>query len=335
MTSNNDEQKILPRSFIARIAEHLAKITDQRVALRSEWRLPIEKNPVANTLNVPLDAELVVPLVPRRANLEDLDPREIDQEALAFATALVTLNRGRVFLQKYARRVRREALIEVEKIRETGIDMRFKGISFRETSADALTIENWKRALFSILAEVRVSICSLSGQREEQINCVEEPHHVAEALVDDVERQQAWQDDRDLLDCQHADLRIGRVCLEVIKATGVPFKDVVQSIGRGERWYHTGEDGGDVFAGQLNGKVEASLAMRNGYWNGRELSVSNINSDTKSSRKGPDAFSHPAFRNIIRKNELSEFNSSICLKIKNPADWLIDLESGRIWQEAD
>ena len=39
MTSNNDEQKILPRSFIARIAEHLAKITDQRVALRSEWRL--------------------------------------------------------------------------------------------------------------------------------------------------------------------------------------------------------------------------------------------------------------------------------------------------------
>ena len=84
MTSNNDEQKILPRSFIARIAEHLAKITDQRVALRSEWRLPIEKNPVANTLNVPLDAELVVPLVPRRANLEDLDPREIDQEALCF-----------------------------------------------------------------------------------------------------------------------------------------------------------------------------------------------------------------------------------------------------------
>lgn len=336
MTSNNDEPKILPRSFIARIAEHLATISDEKIAVRSEWRMPIEKDPVAYTLNVPLDAELVVPLVPRHSDFERMSHEDIEREALAFANALVNLNRGRRFLQDYARKIRREALIEVEKIRGTGIDMRFNGISFKETCADTLTHDDWRSALFHVIAEVRISICGLSGLREEQIICVEEPHHVAQALVYDAERQQEWQDARDLLDRQQADLRIGRVCLEVIKATGVPLEKVLQSIGRGERWYHTGEDGGMVIAGQCEGKVEASLEMRNGYWNGRELSLTNPEADQagKIVRKGPDLFSHPAFTNILSENELSGGNPGICVKVDNPADWLVDLESGRIWQSA-
>ncbi|WP_199504122.1 hypothetical protein [Qipengyuania sp. YIM B01966] len=336
MTTNNDEPKILPRSFIARITEHLAKITDDPIAVRSEWRMPIEEYPVAYTLNVPLDAELVVPLVPRHADFERMRHEDIEREALAFANALVNLNRGRRFLQDYARKIRREALIEVEKIRGNGVDMRFNGISFRETRADALTQDDWKSALFHVIAEVRISICGLSGLREEQIICVEEPHHVAQALVDDAERQQEWQDARDLLDRQQADLRIGRVCLEVIKATGIPLEHVLQSIGRGERWYHTGEDGGMAIAGQCEGKVEASLEMRNGYWNGRELSLTGPEADQagKTVRKGPDLFSHPAFTDVLIENGLSAESPGTCVKVDNPADWLVDLESGRIWQDA-
>ena len=335
MTTDSEQPKILTRSFIARIAEHLRKISDDEIAIRSEWRLPIEEYPVAHTLNVPLDAELVVPLVPRHTDFERMMPEDIEREALAFANALVTLNKGRRFLQDYARKIRREALIEVEKIRGKGIDMRFNGISFKETRADALFHDDWKSALFHVIAEVRISICGLSGVREEQIICVEEPHHVATALVDDAKRQQAWQDARDLLDQQQADLRIGRVCLDVLKATGLPLDEVLQSVGRSERWYHTGEDGGHVFAGQFEGKVEANLEMRNGYWNGRELSLTNPEADkaARIDRKGPDVFSHPAFRDILSEFGLSAGSASVCMKVDNPADWLIDLESGRIWQE--
>lgn len=335
MTNKDEQPKILSRSFIARIAEHVGKISDEKMAIRSEWRLPIEEYPVAYTLNVPLDAELVVPLVPRHSDFERMRPEDIEREALAFANALVTLNKGRRFLQDYARKIRREALIEVEKIRGKGIDMRFNGISFKETSADALFQDDWKSALFHVIAEVRISICGLSGLREEQIICVEEPHHVAQALVNDAERQEEWQDARDRLDRHQADLRIGRVCLDVLKATGLPLDEVLQTIGKGERWYHTGEDGGNVFAGQCEGRVEANLEMRNGYWNGRELSLTDPAADhaARLDRKGPDVFSHPAFKDILSEFGLSAGSASVCMKVENPADWLVDLESGRLWQE--
>lgn len=129
-------------------------------------------------------------------------------------------------------------------------------------------------------------------------------------------------------------MRIGRVCLEVLKATGVPLKEVLQTIGKGERWYHTGEDGGMVFAGQCDGQVEASLEMRNGYWNGTELSL--VDPDAKKASaivgRGPDVYTHPAFAEMLSGNEITKDRSSICVKIANPAVWLIDLESGRIWQ---
>lgn len=335
MTTDDIEPVILPRSFVGRIAESLAKITDERIAIRSEWRFPIEADHVPYTLNVPIDAELIVPLIPRRGDFEALEPEAIEREALAFATALVTLKKGTKFLQAYARKMRSEALVQVEKIRARGIDMRFHGISFKQTSADALTSSDRTSALASVIAEVRISVCDHTGRREQQVICIEEPDQIASEILHHADRQREWQDARDLLDQQDADLRIGRVCLDVLESTGAATADVMKTIGQGKRWYHTGDDGAQCFAGESNGTVEASIELSNAYWDGSTLSLR----DPKTvpfpgyTPKGSDPFSHTAFAECLQENGLAEGHSGANLRIDNPADWLVNLETGRIWQE--
>lgn len=335
MIQEQTAPEILPRSFVARIASHLNEISDMPPTVRSEWRFPLEQWPVGNTLNVPIDAEFVVPLVPRHPNFETMEADEIEREAFAYAKALITLRKATRFLQTYARKMRRRAIVEVERIRERGIDVRFTGVSFKETSADALASDDWKCAVLHVIAEVRVTICDYTGRREEQIICVEEPEHIGSALQHEVERQEASQKAWDELDRQGADLRVGKVCLDTIRATGVEVEEVFRTIGRGDRYYHTAEDGSLFFAGACDGTVEASLEMRNAYWNGRTLTLRRQEgpSDGTAMNPGPDVFRHPPFAEILQGAGITDSGSDPAPHIENPAEWLVDLESGRIWHE--
>lgn len=174
-------RKEIPRSFIMEVQGRLRTIPADGVTLRSEWcRLSADDDNF--TFNVPVSADLVLPL---RARYDfDLTGREAElpQEIDDFARALVNISRGRDKLIGYAKSVRDGAIREIEKVRAGGVDLRFERVSFKPTLAHFLGQDDLAEALSFVMAQVHLSVLQPDFRRETMCVLVED----AEDISDDI-----------------------------------------------------------------------------------------------------------------------------------------------------
>lgn len=328
------------REFVALVRAKLDAAGHRDVAIERHW---ISQNTLGHAfvLNVPVGAELVIPLVPT-SGLYSEPSEDADRHINDFAEALVNLRAAEKTLTKYVCDVRQKASQEIAAAQATGLDVSLEGVALKPTYAHHLVHPSWKEAASHILAVVQVRAISFYLQPESAQLFVKDPEDVVDKLQTLFEDQNGRQRRLADLDAVGADLEVDAFTVDLLEAHGVAVDAILREV-----WteqcvnllvQHEGRDARlTLLSG--NGRVNATFATGSICWNGEFLWIADA--DSPEDRTGlvgktlAGLTRHPVLSSRPVKAVSPGHGGPDLIHFDLSDKLLFDAETGRIWRSED
>lgn len=327
------------RRIIELVRASLDQMGHQDIAVDRQW---IDEDTPGEPflLNVPVGADLIVPLRALSGFLEVGANERMSDYVRHFAGALVNLRRAERMLGKYSRDVRRAALRAITDARADGLDVQLAGVGFKPTYAWHLSGSSWKDAASHVLAVVEVRCTSFYLQPEVARIIVEEPEDVAHELETLLDEQRERQARLVELGAAGADLVIDGITLDLLR---MHVSDVAGALREVWRRQHLSLpiqiDGFDTNLSLItsDGSLESGLQTPEAYWNGRYLWMTGKDPENGLDLVGktlagrvsdPTLSSRPLVR-IERADGRPQWRDLFHFDMSDR--YLFDADTGRIW----
>ena len=281
-----------------KVQHSLQVMTTEKVPLRREWSV-LEEEDESFTLKVPVSADMVVPLRPRYDFDRVGNADELQHESADFAKALINITRGRSRLERYAARIRSEALRQVEKARSEGIDIRFEKVAFKPTLAHFLAHEDFRKGIEYVIAEIDISVLQVDFRRATITCLVEQVEDVAAKIAECAEQQEINQRYLDILYEADADLEVDEVDANILELCNLDVATVLSTVLRDGRFLQNLDDGTEVSATAPGGQVRLVVEGDAFSWKNAALATSSEvgGREIKVGETVASLVAHPAFAN--------------------------------------
>ena len=290
-------------------------------------------------LNVPVGAELVVPLRAQEGP-SHRSAEAVDWHIDYFAQALINLKSAEKMLAKYALEVRREAHKQIKAARAAGLDVSLENVGFEPTYAVCLSGSDWKEAADHVLAQLTVRNTSFFLRPETSHITVEEPADVAKELKWVLEDQRKHQARLAEMDALGADLEVDAITIDLLVAHGFDPVEILRQVWKTQCVNLAVPHGGFESHFSLvsfDGRVTAGINLGNAYWNGGHLWFLDEerlvgNEDLVGKTLG-GVIDHPAFasRSVLKVVGGQENGRRDLVFVDLSDKLLFDADTGRIW----
>ena len=273
MTQLSKRDAVANRRFIALVRAELDAIGHADIPVSRQW-VDEDTPGYEFLLNVPLGAELVVPLEPLSDFMNADSDEAIKSHVGYFVKALVNLRLAEKELEKYVGDVRRAAVKEIAAARAEGLDLLLVGVGFKPTCADHLSGSSWKDAALYLLAEITIRNTSFYLRPETTEIWVEEPGDVVREMVDLRNEQRERQKRLAELEARSADLEVDQITLDLLAAHKLDVGEVLRDVWKRQcvslKVEHLGRE---TYLSLVSGhgKVTASIVLEDAIWNGEHL----------------------------------------------------------------
>ena len=217
------------RRFVKLVRAKLDSEGHQDVEIRRQW-IDESDSVFQFLLNVPVGAELIVPLRVVGPLYGASGTEAVTQHVADFAGALVTLRKAERMLTKYVRDVRRAAVTAIAAARGEGLDILLANVTLKPTYACLLTGHSWEEAAYSILAVVHVRHTSSKFEQEVSEFWVEEPEDVAEELEEMLTIERERQAQIAELDATGTELVVDGITLDLLTTHIADFRELLREV---------------------------------------------------------------------------------------------------------
>lgn len=327
------------REFVALVRARLDAAGHRDIPIERSW-IDEDTPGYPFLLNVPVGAELTVPLRPVDGFIRITDPHAVEKHVEHFAKALVTLRQAERMLIKYAGEVRRAAAKVIASARADGLDVLLAGVTFKETYAWHLTGGSWKDAASHIIASVKVRHTSFYLRPEISSVYVEEPGQAAEELQSIIDDERERLARLAYLDGLGADLHVDAITLDLLRTHAVDVEQVLR-----EAWKNqhvsipVAIDGYETNLSLVtwDGRVEAGMQLPDAFWNGHQLWMTDgqaKNAPDLTGKTLAGLVAHPALssRRVVHIDRAPDgIEIPDVYHLDTSETFLFDADTGRIW----
>ncbi len=322
------------RDFVAMIREALDAAGRPDVRADALW-IDDDITDVPLILNVPVGPDLVLPVRPC-GGFASVNG-ELDRHVDMFVKALINLKHAEATLGEYAEEIRKAAREQIAQARAEGLELMLDGIDLKPTNVFYLTWDEWRDAADHVLAAVRVRRLSHSLRFEIEELWVED----AEVLEQELERIKDEQREREHilteLVAAGADARVDSITLDLLRAHGLDVAQALRQICKGQSIKVDLPDmGGCLLFRNINGWVSETAHFGQVKWNGEHLWFGGENEphdlDGLVGNQLGDRVADPTFARL-RIAAVTAYPGAPKFISFEASSFLIDAQTGRIWQE--
>lgn len=321
---------------LARAGLDAAGHTD--IAIDETW-LREEMDDIPFVLDVPISAEITLPIYPLDAPGGDLD-RTAEGFAQHLIEALPNLKRASRKLKSYHASVRREAVKEITAARASGLDLVIEAVRLRPICARYLTSSDWEAAAYEVVATVDVRCLSFFLRPDIHSVRVEDPVLIRDAMADLLHEQRRYQSELAALRKMGADLRIEQVTVDLLQHFGHDPVEVLRRVWRGQSANltvtHKGEELNLAIISS-HGRASASIVIEGSLWNGEFLWLPGpFPEDRRGQVPGlamTELVDVEAFRSVTVLEVAPQPGTERAMLIPESPTLLFDASTGRIWPE--
>lgn len=321
--------------FVAAIRTELDAAGHQDIGISRQW-IDEDTPGYAYLVHVPVGAALTVPLKVMEGFFRAKNEDDLNWHAREFAMALANLKRAEKMLEKYARDIRKAAVVEIAAARAVGLDILLDDVGFKPAYAYHLTGKDWKDAAFHILASVKVRHTSFFLRPTVSELWIEEPADFAKELADIREEQRERQNRIAEMDALGADLVVDQITLDLLAAHGLDAEEVLSAVWKKQCVNLTVDHLGRETSLSLissGGYVTASILLQDAIWNGEHLWFTGEEhmKDHKQliGKTVGDLVRHPVFTSRPIVDVLNRHADHVVFDLSDKV--MFDADSGRLW----